>query len=65
VLLLKDDVGRSKPNTHALPRDMHTYGKAEARDQEDAAAGKISIKFRRNRAILNRFFKTANPLHFY
>jgi hypothetical protein len=41
VLLLKDDVGRPKPNTHALPVGGHTYGRAEVRDREDAAAGKF------------------------
>lgn len=40
ILLLKDDVGVPKPSTHALPRYGHTYGKAEARDRENAAAGK-------------------------
>jgi hypothetical protein len=40
VLLLKDDVGIPKPTTHALPSYGHTYGKAEMRDRENAAAGK-------------------------
>jgi hypothetical protein len=43
VLLLKDDVGQPKPTTHALPRYGHTYGKAEARDAENAAAGKYLV----------------------
>ena len=43
VLLLKDDVGQPKPTTHALPRHGHTYGKAEARDAENAAAGKYLV----------------------
>ena len=41
MLLLKDDVGKPKPTTHALPYENHTYGKPEIRDAEDAAAGKL------------------------
>jgi len=44
ILLLKDDVGVPKPSTHALPRYGHTYGKAEARDRENAAA--VSSKWK-------------------
>ena len=40
VLLVKDDVGRPKPNTRKLPPNCFTYGKAEIRDIEDATAGK-------------------------
>ena len=36
-LLLKDDVGRPKPTTRALPPGMFTYGKAEIRDLEGAS----------------------------
>lgn len=28
ILLLKDDVGKSKPTTRRLPRDTFVYGKA-------------------------------------
>ena len=35
-LLLKDDVGKSKPSTRDLPESRFTYGKAEKRDQEGA-----------------------------
>ena len=35
-LLLKDDVGRSKPTTRDLPNDTFTYGKPEIRDPENA-----------------------------
>ena len=40
-LLLKDDIGRSKPTTRFLPDGAHTYGKPEIRDKEDAGKGKI------------------------
>jgi hypothetical protein len=40
-LLLKDDIGRSKPTTRALPTGNHTYGKPEIRDKEGAGEGKI------------------------
>ena len=43
VLLVKDDVGKPKPNTRKLPRQGFTYGKAEIRDIEDATAGEYSI----------------------
>ena len=36
-LLLKDDVGKSKPTTRDLPDERFTYGKAEARDAENAS----------------------------
>ena len=39
VLLLKDDVGRPKPNTRKLPSDNFYFGKAEYRDPEDAGQG--------------------------
>jgi hypothetical protein len=39
-LLLKDDVGRSKPSTRDLPYQEFTYGRAEIRDQEGASEGK-------------------------
>lgn len=44
VLLLKDDVGKPKPSTHALPVGNHTYGRPELRDKEDAAA--VSMNWR-------------------
>ena len=40
VLLLKDDVGKSKPTTRRLPNERHTFGKAEVRDAEGADKGK-------------------------
>lgn len=40
-LLLKDDVGRSKPTTRDLPYGHFTYGKPEIKDLEDAARGKL------------------------
>ena len=33
-LLLKDDVGKSKPSTRMLPNYGHTYGKPEIKDKE-------------------------------
>lgn len=39
-LLLKDDVGRSKPTTRHLPDRSFTYGKAEIRDDEGVGQGK-------------------------
>ena len=38
-LLLKDDVGHSKPSTRDLPYQGFTYGKPEIRDKEGAADG--------------------------
>ncbi len=38
-LLLKDDVGRSKPTTRDLPYGHFTYGKPEIKDTEDAGQG--------------------------
>jgi hypothetical protein len=38
-LLLKDDVGRSKPTTRQLPNELFIYGRPEYRDPEDAGKG--------------------------
>ena len=44
VLLLKDDVGRPKPNTRKIPQGQDFYfGKAEYRDPEDA--GQVTSKW--------------------
>ena len=40
VLLVKDDVGKPKPATVKLPKDGHTFGKPDNKDQE--GAGKIT-----------------------
>ena len=40
ILLVKDDVGRAKPNTRKLPPEHFTFGKKEVRDVEDAGMGK-------------------------
>ena len=40
VLLVKDDVGKPKPNTRKLPDNEFYYGRPEIRDIEDAGAGK-------------------------
>lgn len=42
-LLLKDDVGHSKPTTRDLPHNKFTYGKPEIRDPEDASAGTLYL----------------------
>ena len=38
-MLVKDDVGKSKPSTYNLPSDGFTYGKALPRDKEGANKG--------------------------
>lgn len=38
-LLLKDDVGHSKPTTRELPPSHFVYGKPEIRDLEGASKG--------------------------
>ena len=38
-LLLKDDVGKSKPTTRALPQPEFIYGRPEIRDKEGATDG--------------------------
>jgi len=35
-MLVKDDIGRSKPFTHWLPKQEHFYGAPIPRDAEDA-----------------------------
>lgn len=40
VLLVKDDVGKAKPNTRRMPPNEFIFGKPERRDPEDAQAGK-------------------------
>jgi hypothetical protein len=36
-LLLKDDIGRSKPTTRVLPPQYFVYGKPEIKDPEGAS----------------------------
>ena len=43
ILLMKDDVGRPKPNTRRLPGDNFVFGKKEIRDIEDAGMGKYQV----------------------
>ena len=45
VLLVKDDVGKPKPDTRKLPPGHFTYGRPEIRDIEDATAGKLPYPF--------------------
>lgn len=40
VLIVKDDIGKPKPNTRKLPADGFTYGKPDRKDPEDCRAGK-------------------------
>jgi hypothetical protein len=40
-LLVKDDVGRSKPTTRKLPSETHMYGKACPKNIESAGAGNV------------------------
>lgn len=40
VLLVKDDVGKSKPATRDLPIGNFAYGKSEERDPEGVAESK-------------------------
>jgi len=47
ILLVKDDIGKAKPNTRKLPQEFFTYGKPELRDKEDAKAGKLIYDLRR------------------
>lgn len=44
ILLLKDDVGKPKPNTRKLPGSTFTFGKPEIRDPEDAGQGKYHLQ---------------------
>jgi hypothetical protein len=39
-LLVKDDVGKSKPTTRKLPSEQFSYGRPDHKDCESAAAGK-------------------------
>jgi hypothetical protein len=42
-LLLKDDVGRSRPTTRELPQGPHAYGYACKPDKEGVGARKLII----------------------
>ncbi len=52
ILLVKDNVGKSKPSTRDLPGNYFTYGKPEIRDIEGVGDGKYSLclrfQFRKN-----------------
>ena len=39
-LLVKDDVGRSKPTTRNLPNEQFSYGRPDHKDCESDADGK-------------------------
>ena len=40
TLLVKDDVGKAKPNTRDLPPDGFSFGKPDKKDPEGAGVGK-------------------------
>ena len=44
-LLVKDDVGKSKPATRDLPPEGFTFGKPDKKDNEDAGVVTSSWKF--------------------
>ena len=64
VLLVKDDVGRSKPTTRTLPGPDFTYGKDVVHDAEDAGKVTSSWKFHQPSKDLppDRDFKKLNKL---
>jgi len=64
ALLVKDDVGRAKPSTRALPGSDFTYGKDVVPDAEDAGKVTSSWKFHQPSKDLppDRDFKTLNCL---
>ena len=41
VLLVKDDVGKSKPTTRSLPHSEFTFGKPESKNVESAMQGRF------------------------
>jgi hypothetical protein len=41
VLLVKDDVGKSKPSTRSLPHSEFTFGKPESKNCESAMQGRF------------------------
>lgn len=45
ALLVKDDVGRSKPVTRDLPPEGFAFGKADAKDAEGVAEGNLQPTF--------------------
>ncbi len=45
VLLIKDDVGKSKPFTRELPPEHFSFGKKVRPDDEGVAQGKTEIMF--------------------
>ena len=49
VLLLKDDVGKPKPNTRRLPDEKFSFGRAIYRDAEDTGQGR-SVHYILNQA---------------
>ena len=58
VLLLKDDVGKPKPNTRRLPDEKFSFGMAIYRDAEDTGQGR-SVDLISNKAN-HLFFSYSN-----
>ena len=44
VLLVKDDVGKSKPSTRDLPPESFSFGKSAGKDEEGAAEGGTDLR---------------------
>lgn len=64
LLLVKDDVGRAKPNTRDLPPEGFTFGRADRRDQENAGVVTSSWKLHSQSkpAEAERDFKKLNKM---
>jgi len=64
TLLVKDDVGRSKPATRDLPPEGFTYGKADRRDSENAGVVTQSWKMHEQSkpSAPDRDFKKLNKM---
>ena len=43
ILLMKDEIGKAKPNTRKLPGEHFVFGKPEVRDVEDAGQSKYFV----------------------
>ena len=63
-LLVKDDVGKSKPNTRSLPPNGFTYGKPDKKDAEGAGVVTQSWQFHNQSRAKDpeRDFKKLNKL---
>lgn len=61
-LIIKDDVGKSKPNTRALPSKDFSYGIHISRDEENAGAviSNWAENIRKPKKLLDQDFKKLN-----